>query len=66
MVLKPANSDTENRIKNSKMSPIINSGNWKLEKTLFERYHNYTAIKLKQFVYSFSFQNVPLIEFFFL
>ena len=46
MLSKPANSDTENGIKNSEMSPekkIIYSGNWILKKTPFERYHNNTV-----------------------
>ena len=51
------------------MSPdkFIYSGNLKLEKTLSERHQNNTTIgldyltlkKSKQFVYSFSFNNVP-------
>ena len=45
MFLKPENSDMENGfLKNSKMSPEKNHIQRKLEKTLFERHQNNTAI----------------------
>ena len=45
MILKPANSDTENGIKkNSKMSVEKIHVQRKLEKTLFEIYQNNTVI----------------------
>ena len=58
----------ENGIQKSlKMSPEKNYIQRKQEKTLFERYQNYTAIewitllKKQNILYSFSFQNVPLL-----
>ena len=72
---KPANSDIENGFFLYQKSPpekFIYSGKWKLEKTLSNRHHNNTAIRVdyltwKKNFYRFSFQNVPLIwyDFFF-
>ena len=46
--LKPANSDMENsflkKFKNVLLKKFIYSGNWKLEKTLFDGHKNNTAI----------------------
>ena len=47
MFLKPANSDMENGFKKIKSFPwkkFIYSGNWKLEKTRFDRHKNNAAI----------------------
>ena len=47
MFLKSANSDMENSFKKIQECPLkkfIYSGNWKREKTSFERYQNNTAI----------------------
>ena len=54
-------------LKKIQKGPLKNSfavETWKLEKTLFEIYQNNTVMGIylkKQFLYSFSFQNVPLL-----
>ena len=50
ILLKLANSDTENGIKNKskmKREKNIYNGYWKLDKTLFEEYQNNTAIEVE-------------------
>ena len=47
MFLKPVTSDMENALKRvCPLKKFIFSGNWKLEKTLFERHQNNTAIEV--------------------